>query len=253
MRASGRFLLLRRGGDTAAYQLAFGAGLRLNRRMQHRLFLAGILLLNAIGAWAQTQTNRFDTDIAVFEARDRTNPPPQNAILFIGSSSIRMWKTLAQDFPEHKVINRGFGGSEIADSVHFADRIVIPFRPAMVVMYAGGNDINAGKSPERVAADFKAFVEKVRAKLPDVPIAYISIAPNPARWAQVDRVRRANELIREFTKTGRQLKFIDVFPHMLGDDGQPRPEIYLDDRLHMNEKGYAIWKRIVGPELDKAD
>ena len=221
--------------------------------MQHRLFLAGILLLNAIGGLAQTQTNRFDGDIAAFEARDRTNPPPQNAILFIGSSSIRMWKTLAADFPQHKVINRGFGGSEIADSVHFVDRIVIPYRPGMVVMYAGGNDINAGKSPERVAEDFKAFVEKVRAKVPDVPIAYISIAPNPARWAQVDRVRRANELIREFTKTGRKLKFIDVFPHMLGEDGQPRAGIYLDDRLHMNEKGYAIWKEIVGPELEKAN
>jgi len=243
MRASGRFLLLP--------PLAFGAGLRLNWQMQHRLFLVAILLLSAIAASAQTQTNRFDAAIAAFETRDRTNPPPKDAILFIGSSSIRMWKTLADDFPDHKVINRGFGGSEIADSVHFADRIVIPYRPKRVVMYAGGNDINGGKSPERVAADFKAFVERVRAKLPDIPIAYISIAPNPARWAQVDRVRRANELIREFTKTSPKLSFIDVFPHMLGEDGQPRPEIYLDDRLHMNEKGYAIWKKIVGAELGK--
>ena len=245
MRASGRFLFLP--------PLAFGAGLRLNRQMQRRLFLVAILLLSALGAPAQTQTNRFDADIAAFEARDRTNPPPKDAILFIGSSSIRMWKTLADDFPEHKVINRGFGGSEIADSVHFVDRIVIPYRPGMAVMYAGGNDINAGKSPERVAADFKAFVERVRAKLPDIPIAYISIAPNPARWAQVDRVRRANELIREFTKTSPKLSFIDVFPHMLGEDGQPRPEIYLEDRLHMNEKGYAIWKKVVGAELGKAN
>ncbi len=221
--------------------------------MQRRLFLVAILLLSAIGASAQTQTNRFDADIAAFEAQDRTNPPPKDAILFIGSSSIRMWKTLAQDFPEHKVINRGFGGSEIADSVHFADRIVIPYRPKMVVMYAGGNDINGGKNPERVAADFKAFVEKLRAKLPDIPMAYISIAPNPARWAQVDRVRRANELIREFTKTSPKLSFIDVFPHMLGEDGQPRPEIYLEDRLHMNEKGYAIWKKIVGAGLGRTN
>src|SRR5258705_4276977 len=163
MRASGRFLFLP--------PLAFGAGLRLNRRMQRRLFLVAILLLSAIGASAQTQTNRFDADIAAFEAQDRTNPPPKDAILFIGSSSIRMWKTLAQDFPEHKVINRGFGGSEIADSVHFADRIVIPYRPKMVVMYAGGNDINGGKKPERVAAEFKAVVGKLRAKLPDIPMA----------------------------------------------------------------------------------
>jgi lysophospholipase L1-like esterase len=222
--------------------------------MQYRVSLiAAFLLLHVLSAAGQTETNRFDADIAAFEVRDRTNPPPKDATLFIGSSSIRMWKTLAQDFPEHKVINRGFGGSEISDSVHFADRIVIPYRPKRIVMYAGGNDINAGKSPERVAADFKAFVKKVRAKLPDTPIAYISIAPNPARWSQVDRVRRANELIREFTATDSKLTFIDVFPHMLGGDGQPRPEIFLDDRLHMNEKGYAIWKRIVGPELGKTN
>src|SRR5438093_1816424 len=147
--------------------------------MQRRVFLiTAFLLVQVLGAAGQIQTNRFDAEIAAFEARDRTNPPPKNAILFIGSSSIRMWKTLAQDFPEHKVINRGFGGSEISDSVHFADRIVVPYRPTMIVMYAGGNDINAGKNPERVAADFKAFVEKVRTKLPETRIAYISIAPN---------------------------------------------------------------------------
>jgi lysophospholipase L1-like esterase len=231
-------------------RLQFGGFCPLNLKMQHKVSLiAALLLLHVFGAAGQIQTNRFDADIAAFEARDRTNPPPKDAILFIGSSSIRMWKTLAQDFTEHKVINRGFGGSEIADSVHFADRIVIPYRPKRVVMYAGGNDINGGKTPERVADDFKAFVKKLRAKLPDTPIAYISIAPNPARWSQVDRVRRANELIREFTTANQKMTFIDVFPHMLGDDGQPRPEIFLDDRLHMNEKGYAIWKKIVGPAL----
>jgi lysophospholipase L1-like esterase len=121
----------------------------------------------------------------------------------------------------------------------------------MIIMYAGGNDINSGKTPEQVTGDFKAFVTKIRAKSPDTRIAYISIAPNPARWAQVDRVRRANELIREFTKSNSRLTFIDVFPHMLGDDGQPRPEIYVADRLHMNEKGYELWKKIVGPMLNQ--
>jgi lysophospholipase L1-like esterase len=211
-------------------------------------FLSIWFLVLAIGA-ANAQTNRFDADIAAFEAKDRTNPPPKDAILFIGSSSIRLWKTLERDFPEHKVINRGFGGSEIGDSVRFADRIVVPYRPKLVVMYAGGNDINAGKMPEQVAGDFKAFVEKVRAKLPQTRIAYISIAPNPARWSQVERVKRANELIREFTKASSNLAFIDVFPHMLGEDGQPRPEIFGDDRLHMNERGYALWTKLVGPAL----
>jgi lysophospholipase L1-like esterase len=212
------------------------------------LFRFLLLLALPIGV-AHAETNRWDTDIAVFEARDRTNPPPKDAILFIGSSSIRLWKTLERDFPEHHVINRGFGGSEIGDSVHFVDHIVVPYRPKLVVMYAGGNDINAGKTPEQVAGNFKAFVEKVRARLPQTRIAYISIAPNPARWSQVDRVKRANELIREFTRTNANLAFIDVFPHMLGEDGQPRPEIFVEDRLHMNERGYALWTKLVRPAL----
>jgi lysophospholipase L1-like esterase len=160
-----------------------------------------------------------------------------------------LWKTLAEDLPEHKVINRGFGGSEIADSVRFVDRIVVPYQPKRIVMYAGGNDINGGKTPEQVASDFKAFVAKVHAKLPEAKISYISIAGNPARWAQVERVKEANKLIREFTTTDKRLNFIDVFPHMLGKDGMPLPDIFVDDRLHMNEKGYAIWKKVVGSAL----
>lgn len=215
-------------------------------RFKANLVVLAVLLFT-FGALAQT--NRWDAEIAAFEARDKTNPPPKDAILFIGSSSIRLWKTLAQDFPEHKVINRGFGGSQIADSIQFADRIAIPYRPKMIVMYAGGNDINAGKSAEQVASDFKAFVAKVHATLPQTRIAYISVAPNPARWAQVDRVKRANELIRDFTKTHPKLSFIDVFTHMLGEDGHPRPEIFVADRLHMNQKGYALWRQIVAPVL----
>jgi len=212
------------------------------------LRIALLLTLFALSALGQT-TNRWDKDIAAFEAQDKTNPPPKGAILFIGSSSIRLWKTLAEDLPEHKVINRGFGGSEIADSVHFVDRIVVPYQPKRIVMYAGGNDINGGKTPERVASDFKAFVSKVHAKLPETKISYISIAGNPARWAQVERVKTANALIREFTTIDKRLSFIDVFPHMLGKDGMPLPDIFVDDRLHMNEKGYAIWKRVIGAAL----
>lgn len=219
----------------------------------NRAFLLGV----ALCLWAQPggnaqTTNRFarwEKDIAAFEAADRTNPPPKNAILFIGSSSIRMWKTLAQDFPEHRVINRGFGGSQIEDSVHFAERIVFPYQPRLIVMYAGGNDINAKKTPEQVFSDFKAFVETVHGKLPETRIAYISIAPNPARWAQIEQVKTANKLIQDYTRQHPKLAFINVFPHMLGADGQPKPDIFLPDRLHMNANGYAIWKKVVGEFL----
>lgn len=195
------------------------------------------------------QTARFAAEIKAFEASDVTNPLPSNAILFIGSSSIRLWKTLAQDFPEYKVINRGFGGSQIADSVRYVDRIVVPYKPRLIAMYAGGNDINDGKTPETVSNDFKAFVEAVHEKLPKTRIAYISIAPNPARWSQVDRVREANRLIESYIQLDKRLSFINVFPRMLGADGQPRPEIFSDDKLHMNAQGYALWKKIVGEHL----
>ena len=195
----------------------------------------------------------FAAEINAFADVDHDTPPPTNAILFVGSSSIRLWKTLAEDFPQHQVINRGFGGSQIIDSVNYADRIVIPYRPKQIVFYAGGNDINAGKSPEEVLLDFQAFVRKVRKALPGVKISYISIAPNPARWSQVGRVREANRLIRTFASYDGRLEFIDVFPRMLGRNGQPRPDIFVDDRLHMNAKGYELWKEIVGAHLGPPD
>lgn len=210
-----------------------------------------VLLLAATTALAQNKTNSFEKEILAFEARDKTNPPPKGAVLFLGSSSIRLWKTLAQDFPQYHVINRGFGGSQISDSVHFTDRIVLPYEPSVIVLYAGGNDINAKKSPETVASDFKTFVAGVRAKLPKTKIAYIAIAGNPARWAQVDKVRAANQLIRDFTATQDGLSFIDVFPPMMADDGTPKPDIFVADKLHMNEKGYVIWRSVVGEHLKK--
>ena len=200
---------------------------------------------------ATTNAAPFEKEILAFEASDKTNPPPAGATLFIGSSSIRLWTTLAEDFPKHRVMNRGFGGSQLIDSVRYAKRIVLPYKPRLVVLYAGGNDINGGKTPEQVAADYRAFVKTVHNALPATRIAYISIAPNPARWAQVDRVRAANSLIEAHTRTDERLAFIDVFPKMLGEDGQPRPEIFVADRLHMNPKGYELWRGSVGPILDR--
>ena len=191
----------------------------------------------------------FAKEINAYTALDTTNSPARSGILFIGSSSIRLWKTLEQDFPARPVFNRGFGGSQIIDSVNYADRIVFPYKPRHIVLYAGGNDINAKKSPAQVFADFQAFVAKVHARLPRTRISYISIAPNPARWAQVENVREANRLIENFTRRDARLNFINVFPHMLGAEGQPLPDIFVADRLHMNAKGYEIWRRVVGPHL----
>ena len=198
-----------------------------------------------------TGSEKWEKEIAAFEKADRERPPEKGGIVFVGSSSIRLWRTLAEDFPGLRALNRGFGGSHIADSVAFADRIVIPYAPRQVVMYAGGNDLNSGKPPEKVIADFKAFAGKVRAALPQTEIAYISSAPNPARWAQVDNVKAVNSAIEAWMKEQPRMKFINVFPHMLGADGLPKPEIFVEDKLHMNPAGYAIWKEVVGPFLVK--
>lgn len=209
------------------------------------------VLLTASAAFAQQKTNAFEKEILAFEASDKTNPPPKHAILFTGSSSIRLWKTVVKDFPEYRVLNRGFGGSQISDCLHFFDRLVPPYEPDVIVFYCGGNDINAKKSPETVFKDFKEFAARTRARFPKTQIAYIAIAGNPARWAQVEKVRAANQMIRDFTATQPGLSFIDVFSPMMGPDGTPQPDIFVADKLHMNEKGYAIWKRVVGEHLNR--
>jgi len=198
-------------------------------------------------------TSKWEKEIVGIEAKDQAKPIGKGGIVFVGSSSIRLWSTLAEDFPKHRVVNHGFGGSMVSDSVQYADRLVTALEPRLVVMYAGGNDINAGKTPETVAADFHAFVDKVRAKLPDAEIMFISIAPNPARWKQIEQVKQANSLIADYCGKTPKLKFVDVFSSMLGPDGLPKPDIYRDDKLHMNPKGYEIWTGIIGPLLGAPD
>ena len=212
------------------------------------LFLAGCQTTqNCPPPVTQPTSQAWEKEIAAFEVSDKTNAPPRNGILFIGSSSIRLWTNLGQDFPGKPVFNRGFGGSQIIDSVHFADRIVFPYKPKTIVLYAGGNDLNAKKSADQVFTDFKLFAETVRCRLPKTRIVFISSAPNPARWAQIEEVRKANRLIRNYIEASSNMAYIDVHPAMLGPDGQPKPDIYRADKLHMNEKGYAIWKQVVGP------
>ena len=194
---------------------------------------------------------KWEPEIKAFEAEDKTNPPPPGAILFVGSSSIRLWKTLAQDFRECHVINRGFGGSEIADSVAFAERIVIPCRPKTIVLYAGDNDLAAGKSPQQVFAGFKAFVQKIQAALPGTRVAFLSIKPSPSRWHLAEEIKTANRMIGDFCRRKKRLIYIDVFHPMLGPDGQPRAELFVEDRLHLNPKGYALWTRIIRSRLQE--
>lgn len=197
---------------------------------------------------ARPDPARWEKSIATFEDWDRKNSPPANAVLFVGSSSIVGWST-AEAFSQHAVINRGFGGSHISEVTHYFDRVVAPYRPAVVVLYAGDNDIAAGLSAEQVAADFAAFVARFRGKFRETPIVFLSIKPSPARWEHWPTARAANRLIATLCEKQPGLRFVDVAAPMLDENGQPRAELYVADRLHLSAPGYAAWEAVLRPVL----
>ncbi len=181
---------------------------------------------------------RWEQETATIAARSSTQP---GGVVFIGSSSIRMWKTLAADFSERRVLNHGFGGSHLEDSVHFFDRLVRPFAPAVVVLYAGENDIAAGMKPEKVLADFQEFRRRLREAAPAARLIFVSLKPSPSRAKFLPEMVRTNALIAAECAIDPRAAFVDVFTPMLDAQGQPRAELFLADRLHMNRDGYAIW------------
>lgn len=192
---------------------------------------------------------KWESAIQAFEKQDREQTPQPGGTLFLGSSSIRMWK-LDKSFPEQAYLNRGFGGSEISDSLHYFDRVVVPYHPRTIVFYAGDNDIANGKSAEAVFADFQEFVQQVREKLPRTRVIFIAIKPSIARWKKVGEMREANQLIKAFAAKDEKVDFADIDAPMIGGDGKPRPELFLDDGLHLNEEGYRVWVKCLKPLLD---
>src|SRR6267143_62975 len=198
----------------------------------------------------QNGQDRWESTIKKFEDADKVTPPQQNAIVFIGASSIVRWN-LSDSFPElgPKAINRGFGGSLAADSTRYADRIVIPYKPRMVVFYAGDNDVEANHTPAQIAGDFTAFERKVHAALPDTEIVFISIKPSIRRFPWIEQIKGANALVREYCATHPHLTFVDIVPQMLGPDGKPRKELLVEDGLHMTPAGYKIWNDALRPVL----
>lgn len=218
--------------------------------MRRRLFLLAALLVYALSPGLLVAAgDEWEAAISAFEARDRENMPEPGVIVFVGSSSIRGWESLAGDFAPLEVVNRGFGGSQIEDAVRYADRIVIPYKPSRVVLYSGDNDIWAGKTPGTVAADFRKFVAKVRTALPAVPVYFIAIKPSISRWSAWPKMKKANELVKEFAAETPGVEYIDIAAPMLGADSKPRPELFADDGLHLNEAGYELWTSVVKPYL----
>ncbi|MDI1250488.1 MAG: SGNH/GDSL hydrolase family protein [Lacunisphaera sp.] len=221
--------------------------------IQQHLFRLRLLALFLLFGWlapAMAAPERWLKEIDQLTQADQANPPAPGGIVFVGSSSIRLWRSLTGDFPGMNVVNRGFGGSELADSVFYFDRLVAPHRPRVVVLYAGENDLAGGhRTPEQVAADFAQFRAKVQAALPAARLLYIACKPSPSRAAAWDKFRAANALIAAACAQDPRCAFVDVFPAMLDAQGAARPELYVGDRLHMNAAGYAIWKQLLTPLL----
>ena len=192
-------------------------------------------------------TGAFEPEIAAIEARDRTAQPPPGGIVFVGSSSIRLWPNLTSDFRNVPVLNNGFGGSTLPDVIYYAPRLVLPYAPRLIVLYAGDNDVAAGRTPEQVLDDYTTFVRLVRRTLPATRVIFVSIKPSPSRWALAAPTRAANALIAQAIARDTLATYVDVFTPMLGASGRPRPELFQADSLHMTPAGYALWRARLAP------
>ena len=202
----------------------------------------------------QAVVNRFEKEIAAYEALDKKNAPKPGGILFYGSSSVRLWKTLSDDYAGMPVLNRGFGGSTAADALMYAERIVLPCRPATIVYYEGDNDVQKGRTPEQILADYQKFADLVHSALPETRILFVSVKPSPKRLELLPVQRKVNEMTSAWIaeSNDERLGFIDVFTPMLDADGRPRTELFGPDRLHMNRDGYKLWSSIIALKPTKA-
>jgi lysophospholipase L1-like esterase len=221
--------------------------------MKYLRFLLLVAFCNSVLTSCSQKTEQpFYKDIQAFKDADKKSAPPKNAILFVGSSSFTMWKDVNNDFPGYTIINRGFGGSQLSDVVRYADDVIIPYKPKQVVIYCGDNDIATGSvTATDVLQRFMELFNIIRNNLPDVHIAYVSIKPSPSRAKYMRIIEDANVMIRQFLSGYPRTAYIDIYHPMLDNEGKPRKELFLDDDLHMNEKGYAIWKEAIQPYLVK--
>lgn len=216
-----------------------------------RLLLAVLMLTSfwreARGAETNHNFAAWEKEISAYERADVTNPPPKGGIEFVGSSTIKFWKTLGKDFAGEPVFNRGFGGSEIVDSTHFADRIIFPYAPSKIFFRAGGNDLANGKSPEEVFAHFQEFAAAVHAKLPFTEIYYIAWNPTPSRWRQHEQEKALNGMIAGFIRDEPWMKYIETWDLPFDAAGKLRPELFRADQLHFNDAGYRLLVERVRP------
>ncbi|MBA3315738.1 MAG: hypothetical protein H0T47_20935 [Planctomycetaceae bacterium] len=216
-----------------------------------RLRLAVVCCLLIFGltlVQAALPADMWEAEMRRFDALDRKRPTAAGGVVFVGSSSIRLWD-LEESFPKAEALNRGFGGSELADSVRYLDRLVLRHEPRVVVLYAGDNDIARGKTPEQVNKDFEAFIAAVRKDLPETKIVYIAIKPSIARWKLAETMQKANAEIAATCAKHKNCEFVDVWPAMLKADGLPNEDLFVWDGLHMSDAGYEVWSKLVAPQI----
>jgi lysophospholipase L1-like esterase len=210
------------------------------------------LLMVLTGFCATAQTNLpYYKEIQAFKQQDSIQSPPKSAILFIGSSSFRGWRNMQESFPKHTIINRGFGGSSIPDVLRYADDIIFPYQPKQIVIYCGENDLSGDSTANgaTVFNRFKQLFTRIRKAMPGVPLVYVSMKPSPSRWHLRKKMQVGNQLIQRFLQRQRHTAFVDVWPAMLGADGLPRKELFLNDQLHMKPEGYDVWQQLIEPKL----
>ncbi|RNC68461.1 MAG: GDSL family lipase [Desulfuromonadales bacterium] len=188
----------------------------------------------------------YEEEVRAMEQRLRETGPLAGQVVFYGSSSMRMWDTLAADFPGVDLLNVAFGGSTMAACAWFFERLVVPCRPRSLVCYAGDNDLGDGRTPEEVVASFREMLGKIDTYFPAIPFTLLSIKPSPARWHLADRIRETNGLLRRELQCRDNSYCIDLFPAMLGSDGLPDVSLFLEDGLHVSARGYLVWKRLLG-------
>lgn len=203
---------------------------------------------------AQDTHPPFWSDIQAFKKQDSVHPPPKNAILFVGSSSFTKWTSVQKDFPGYTIINRGFGGSSLPDVIRYQNDVIFPYHPKEVVIYCGDNDLAASDTVAAgtVVNRFKQLFSSIRKHLPSASIVYVSIKPSPSRQRLMPKMDSANKMIKAFLAKNKKTGFVDVYHKMLNGDGKtPIDEIFVEDKLHMNSKGYAIWIKAIKPYLVK--
>ena len=197
----------------------------------------------------ESEESRWEATIQRFEEADKANPPPKNAILFVGSSSIVFWRTLAEDMAPLTVINRGFGGSQMFELNQFRDRIVVPYEPRAVLVYEGDNDVASGKKPDEILAEYRDFVSHLQAKLPAADVFFIAVKPSVLRAHLWPTMVEVNELLQVLADEHEHVQFLDTSSPLLTEDGDPDPNVLVDDNLHMNANGYERWTAVVRPVL----